>query len=321
MQKIAFRAMNCQMMAAVDGEGQRIARRLEQVPGWFAAWESRLSRFLPDSELSRINQHAGGEIQVSSLMEDVLKAASRAARESDGLVTPTLLCVLELNGYDRSFEAIQAASETQVVNGQPLRLENEAPTTDCSIAEPVSEPGFQIGAHTRILKRTPGVRLDLGGIVKGWAADRAAQRLRKLGPALVDAGGDIAVSGPKTDGNAWPVGVIDPFQPGKHIDLLLLERGGVATSGRDRRRWIKDKLWQHHIIDPRDNQPAQTDVLTATVVAPNARTAEMAAKVALILGSWRAIQWLDQRPALAGLLVLEDGEILHSRRWMNYIWR
>jgi len=76
------------MMAAVDGQGPRIARRLEQVPGWFSAWERRLSRFLPDSELSCINQQAGQEIRISALDGDVLRAALRAARESDGLVSP-----------------------------------------------------------------------------------------------------------------------------------------------------------------------------------------------------------------------------------------
>jgi thiamine biosynthesis lipoprotein len=172
-----------------------------------------------------------------------------------------------------------------------------------------------------MLRLSPGTRLDLSGIAKGWAADQAARRLALLGPSLVDAGGDIAVCGPRLSGEPWPVAIPDPFNPTENIDLLLLEQGGVATSGRDRRRWLKDGWWRHHIIDPRTGLPAQTEVLTATVLAPNAQTAEMAAKTALILGSWQGIAWLDARPELAGLLVLEDGERVHSRQWMNYIWR
>jgi hypothetical protein len=76
---------------------------------------------------------------------------------------------------------------------------------------------------------------------------------------------------------------------------------------------------QHHIIDPRTGQPAQTDVLSATVVGPDGPSAEMAAKVALIRGSRAGLSWLDARPTLAGLLVLDDGRILRSRRMDAYL--
>lgn len=137
------------------------------------------------------------------------------------------------------------------------------------------------------------MRLDLGGIAKGWAADIAAQRLAKAGPALIDAGGDIAVSGPMADGSPWPIAIANPFAPEDSLGLLLLVRGAVATSGRDYRRWTRGGVEQHHIIDPRTGQPAQTDVLSATIVAPDGPAAEMAAKVALILGSQAGLAWLD----------------------------
>ena len=310
MQQIAFRAMHCEMMAAVDRDTPQVARRLEQVPDWFEVWEQRLSRFRPDSELSWVNQNAGQDVQVSAVMQDVLRAAKRAARESDGLVTPTVLVALEEAGYDRSFEKMKHESA-------PLEIEG---SNGCSNT-PSSNGFFQLKVHARKVHLASGTKLDVGGIAKGWAADRAVQRLGKLGPALVDAGGDIAVSAPLADGDGWPIGVTDPFDEEKQIDLLRLDHGGVATSGRDYRRWQRNRTLQHHIIDPRTNLPAQTDILTATVVAPSAQTAEMAAKVVLISGSVEGIAWLDQRPELAGLVVLEDGERIHSRRWMNYVWR
>jgi thiamine biosynthesis lipoprotein len=162
------------------------------------------------------------------------------------------------------------------------------------------------------------VRLDFGGIAKGWAADQAVRRLAVHGPALVNAGGDIAVSGPRQSGDGWLIGIDAPLglelPADTQLELIALRTGGVATSGRDYRRWQQNGAWQHHIIDPRSGVPADTDVLAATVIAPTAGDAEVAAKVVLLLGSSAGLDWLDARPALAALLVLETGEVLHSRR-------
>jgi thiamine biosynthesis lipoprotein len=297
------------MKAAIDRDGPRVAQRLGQVPKWFAVWEQRLSRFRPESELSLINMSAGQDVRISPVMQEVLQSAFRAARVSDGMVTPAVLSALEAAGYDRSFDELHGEPPGEVVS------ENCAPSIVPEL------PTVEFKNHARTLRLVPGARLDLGGIAKGWAADRAAHRLRRLGPALVNAGGDIAVTAPMADGEPWPIGVTDPFEPENDTDILMLYGGGVATSGRDYRRWMKDKLWQHHIIDPRSGLPAQTDVLTATVVAPSAQDAEVAAKVVFIAGGYQGIEWLNQRPGYAGLVVLENGEKIQSHRWMDYVWR
>ena len=173
--------------------------------------------------------------------------------------------------------------------------------------------------RTHAVTLPAGVRLDLGGVAKGWAADRAARLLAAAGPALVDAGGDVAISGPMADGSPWPIAITNPFAPEDSLGLLLLDRGAVATSGRDYRRWRRGGVEQHHIIDPRTGRPAQTDVLAATVVAPDGPSAEVAAKCALILGSDAGLAWLHARPTLAGLLVLDDGRVLYSRRINTYL--
>jgi thiamine biosynthesis lipoprotein len=103
--------------------------------------------------------------------------------------------------------------------------------------------------------------------------------------------------------------VADPLAPEADVAQLWLEQGGVATSGRDYRRWRRGGVWQHHLLDPRTGRPAQTDVLSATVLGPSAAEAEVAAKVALILGSRAGLAWLAARPALTGVLVLADGQV------------
>ncbi len=304
MRSLEFHAMGSRMLAAVDTAAA--AEHLDRVPEWFRTWEACLTRFQADSELSALNQAAGESFAVSDVLWDALQAALQAARFSSGLVIPTLAPWLEAAGYDRSFEAVlDLRTSSATVLASPL----------CARTE------ILLDAKRHCVTLAEGCRLDLGGTAKGWAADRAMHRLRSLGPCLVDAGGDIAVHGQRLDGRGWPVGIGDPFRPGESIDLLCLTHGGVATSGRDYHRWQHEGTWQHHILDPHTGLPASTDVLTATVVARNAVEAEAAAKVAIILGSEVALDWLDDRPSLAGLLVLEDGSVRRSRRLSRFLWR
>ena len=165
----------------------------------------------------------------------------------------------------------------------------------------------------------PSIRLDFGGIAKGWAAHQAAERLKANGPALMNAGGDIAVSGPRHDNGPWLVGISNPFEPDKDLVTLHLHGGGVATSGKDRRRWMQGTALNHHIIDPRTGQPAMTDILTATVIAPTAMEAEAAAKAVFLLGSGAGLDWLEADTDLAGVLVLDNGQVIANRRAEDYL--
>ncbi|TAH48294.1 MAG: FAD:protein FMN transferase, partial [Chloroflexota bacterium] len=97
-----------------------------------------------------------------------------------------------------------------------------------------------------------------------------------------------------------------------------IARGAVATSGRDFRKWTRDGKAAHHLIDPRSGLPAVTDVLTATVIAPTIFQAEVAAKVALLLGSVNGLAWLEARE-LAARLILDDGNILTSARMEEFL--
>jgi thiamine biosynthesis lipoprotein len=143
-----------------------------------------------------------------------------------------------------------------------------------------------------------GVRLDLGGIGKGYAVDRALGLLAAAGPCLVSAGGDLAVSGTPA-GGVWPVGVAVP--DGRVT--VGLESGAVATSGRDRRRWRRGGEERHHLVDPRTGRPAEGDLLRVTVLAPTAVEAEVLAK-ALFLGAEPA--------GASAVLVRADGTVVFT---------
>jgi FAD:protein FMN transferase len=305
MQRMEFRAMGSRILALVDRDDRPVRGTLDLVPDWFEEWEAAFSRFRPESELSRLNRSARRELEVSPAMGAVLREAVGAARETDGLADPLLLDALEAAGYDRSFDPANPPAGTS----RPARID----------AKP-DWRAIQIDRSGMKIELPDGGKLDLGGIAKGWAADTAAARLTRAGPALVDAGGDISTPGPMADGSPWPVGVANPFSYGDVLCTIALWDGGVATSGRDFRRWISGGRPLHHIIDPRTGRPAETDVLTATVIASNACHAEAAAKAALILGSECGIDWLDRHPDLAGMLVLENKRIVYSRRFSDYVW-
>jgi thiamine biosynthesis lipoprotein len=297
------------MLAILDAPAPRARPKLAGVPGWFESWEQSLSRFRESSELSQLNRSPGAPVPVSQTLWSVLQLALRAEEQSGGLVTPAVLDALERAGYDRGFDTLELETLEERANGRPLA--EAAPAIDLRQLE--TEPA------SRSVRLPPGLRLDFGGVAKGWAAQQAMQRLSPYGPALVDAGGDIAISGLQADGSPWSIGVADPLEPEADLATLNVGRCGVATSGTDYRRWKKDGAWQHHIIDPRTGLPATSDVLSATVVAPNVVDAEVAAKTALILGSQDGLQWLEAHPAYAGILALGDGQRLFSSRIGAYL--
>jgi len=294
--------MGCGILGLVDCDSPQDS--LASLPAQFEEWEQALSRFRGDSELCQLNQQAGTSVVVSQVLWDVFQAALEANQLTAGLVNPLILDALLYAGYEQSFDRLESIN-TDVY-----------PELDVSVP---SLNDITTDATRRSIALAKGTRLDFGGIGKGWAAERAVQALKVAGPALVSAGGDIAVSGLRVNGEAWTVDVEDPFHPGGFLETLYIEHGGVATSGKDYRHWTKAGVEQHHIIDPRTGLPAETDILTATVVAPSAMTAEAMAKAVLISGSGAGLAWLESDDSLAGLLVLENGQLLYSKGLEQYL--
>ena len=132
-----------------------------------------------------------------------------------------------------------------------------------------------------MIRRPPGLELDLGGSVKGWAADFVVARLARHGRCAVDCGGDLRVAA--GSGAPWEVRVRHPLT-GAIAHTLRVRAGGVATSGIDARLWERPEGdFAHHLIDPATGSPAWTGLVAATALAPTALEAEALAKAALAL--------------------------------------
>ena len=225
--------------------------RLIEAEFWVRRLGARLTRFSADSELSRLNRGAGGWVPISSEMEAILRAAFRAHEMSAGLVNVAVLPSMLAVGYTRPFTEGPGVATLDAL--RPLLALPDV---------------LQLrGGEARV---EVGCGVDLGGIAKGWMADRLSEI---LGPnVVVNLGGDLFARGSGSRGGGWPIGLGG--------STLLLRDQGAATSSVRRRRWGD----MHHLIDPRTGSPAITGLEEVSVVAASGFEAEVIAKTALLLG-------------------------------------
>ena len=291
-----FRVMNTNALVIVCARdaGAATRKRIEDAEAYAHATEQRFSRFMPDSELCRMNAAAGTWIEVSPEMAEVLELAYGLHAQTDGLFDPAILADLERAGYDRSFETLPEQRDPAP----------RGPRRTVRFGDIELERGR--------VRLPTGVRVDLGGIVKGWTADRLAALLADVGPTLVELGGDVAVTEAPSDGDGWEVGVRSPGSE-RIIGVVHVASGGVATSGIDARRWRSGADWAHHIIDPRTGEPSRSALVQVTAFAADATFAEVWAKAALIGGADESAKMLDRHPELRLVLWRDGGEPVASR--------
>jgi thiamine biosynthesis lipoprotein len=250
-----------------------------------AAIDVACSRFRTDSDLTRVNAHAGRPQRVGPVLIEALEVAIRAAELTGGDVDPTVGRALELAGYDRDWRLLEPAPGP----------EPGAPRSQAIVARLHS--GWRTVTVDRVssIVRIPrGVRLDLGASAKAWAADRAARAAAKASGAgvLVSIGGDIATCGP-APATGWRIRVTDDHRsdcsaPGQTISI---RSGGLATSSMAVRRWAHAGRAMHHIIDPATGAPVRETWRTVSVAAGDCTDANIATTAALVRGS-AAPAWL-----------------------------
>jgi FAD:protein FMN transferase len=231
------------------------AGELERVQALFEERDDTFSRFRPDSELNRVNA-AGGGMLVSPQFARMVEVALWARETTGGLVDPTLGRPLEAAGYDRDFSELDADNE-------PLRTARAG----------------SVSLFGRVLVIGRGTKLDLNGVVKASAVDDALRLLS--GAGFVSAGGDLATRDE-----------VDVSLPGG--GAVRLVSGGLATSGRTKRRWRRAGEEQHHLIDPATARPSASPWEEVTVCGATCLAADVAAKAAFLLGH-DGPDWLDER--------------------------
>jgi thiamine biosynthesis lipoprotein len=273
--------------------------------------DATYSRFREDSELIRVNANAGRTVQISPLLATAIDAALRAARLTDGTVDPTIGRAIRVAGYDDDFSRIALEATHPSLPGEPgkkVRLRAER------------VPGWQairLDRGSRTVWLPQGVELDLGSTGKALAADlsaTAAMAAAGEGGVLVSLGGDIGTAGDSPSGG-WRILVAEDsrVKPSGDGDVICVTAGGVATSSTTVRRWSRDGVILHHIIDPQTGLPASGPFRTVTVVAGTCLDANIASTAAIVRGE-AAIDWLTGC-RLPARLVENDGTIHYIGPW------
>ena len=283
-----FRAMgsDCHLIIVGGPEGL-----IDEAAAALADLEARWSRFLPLSEISRLNRHAGRALTVHAHTLALVELAVEGWKQTRGLFDPTVLGDLERAGYDRSLELIA-----------------EPATVQSALARGCGDIVIDRVAQTVTIPA--GVGFDPGGLGKGLAADLVADHLVERGAAgaCVNVGGDLRVTGRAPGGASWTVAVKHPATTSETIATLALFDGAVATTSRTQRVWRGVDGPAHHLIDPATGRPANTGLAAVTVVAARAHEAEILAKAAFLAGPDRALDLVTATDAHA-LLVTDAGRI------------
>ncbi len=273
--------------------------------------EARWTRFRDSSEIARLNAAAGRPVVVSLDTFRVVERAIQGWRMTGGRYDPTVHDAVVAAGYDRSFDEMDETRMDEMAAAPWERDGRDAARATRGAAVP-PVPGC---GEIALLSALPGVlapdgvRIDLGGVAKGFAADLVTTELLASGAdgACVNIGGDLRAEGRAPTEDGWIVAVEDPGDPERELCRVAISAGAVATSTSAKRRWKTPAGEAHHLIDPATGRPAATDARSVTVVAGEAWLAEVLAKAAFVAGVDEGLRLLELA-GVAGLAVSLDGE-------------
>jgi len=284
-----FHAMNTKILLMAEGFQAETA--IKAATKFIKVSEQRLTRFKKTSELSALNRSAGDWFTASPEMFEVLTDALECHKATEGLFDPSILPDLQAAGYTRSFEHA------------PWQIPNQKPVSSLrSSTAPFS--AIQLDPVHYQVQLPSGMQIDLGGIAKGWIAEKSAQLMARFSTACaVNAGGDMFLIGQPYGQTAWEIGLEDPSNPTQDLMILYVDEGAVASSSVVKRSWFQGGVKRHHLIDPRNGEPADTPWLSVTVFASRAVIAETLAKTLLIAGPKGAQSLLDNNPGISFLAV------------------
>jgi thiamine biosynthesis lipoprotein len=279
----------------VDDRGQERAERVSRaVEAEACRIERKFSRYRETSVISEINRNAGRTpVAVDEETEMLVREALDLARLTDGRFDPTVGVLRR--AWD--FKAGRVPSSEEIAALLPL----------------VDANAVSVRSGTVFL-RNAGMELDLGGVGKEYAVDRAARLLKDEGirSAIVNFAGDVRTVGSRGDGQPWKVGVIDPRDRARcRFAVRTLADAGIATSGDYERGFVKDGVHYHHILDARTGWPAR-GVSSVTVVAGSAFRAGRFATAAFLLGAEAGLALLEGAPGVEGTLITEAGSMLST---------
>ena len=263
-----------------------------QIDSLFADFDGSLSMFNDTSIISRMNRN-DTSVVANPYFRHVFEKAAYVSGHTDGAFDITVAPLVNLWGF--GFR----------------NSDNVTPQAVDSILHFVGYQTVWLDDEGRLHKQDPRTILDASSIAKGYMSDVVADYLTAQGVSnyMVEIGGEIALRGCNSKGNAWTVGISRPVSDSLQQDhgfqeYLQLTSGGLATSGNYRNFYEKGGKRYAHTIDPHTGYPIQKDVLSATVIAPDCMTADAFATAFMVLGKEKALEVMAREPDIEGYLII-----------------
>jgi thiamine biosynthesis lipoprotein len=254
-----------------------------------------MSTYKPTSQVSLVNARAAQEpVRVDADLFGLLQTALDYSRVTEGAFDITYASVGYLYDYRRHIKP-----------------------SDAAIAAALPAVDYRhvlLDPQTRSVRFSqPGVRIDLGGIAKGWAVDRGIELLRTAGVerAFVTAGGDTRIIGDRF-GQPWMVGIRDPRAEDKVVVRIPLVDAALSTSGDYERFFEADGVRYHHILSPATGRPASA-VRSVTIIGPSATRTDGLSKTIFVLGIERGMQVLDRAGDVDAIAIDKEGKVYYSK--------
>ena len=258
--------------------------------------DDSMSTYKPTSEVSQVNAKAAdGPMRISKELFDLLTTAKEYSVITDGAFDITYASV----GYMYDFRKHIHPDEAQIGKALPA----------VNFRHVLLDPKNQTVQFSQ-----KGVRIDLGGIAKGYSVDRGIEVLKSLGftRAYVSAGGDSRIIGDRF-GKPWMVGIRDPRKgEGQVITRIPLVDAAISTSGDYERYFEENGVRYHHIIDPHTGHSA-SKVRSATVIGPYATRTDGLSKTAFVLGPDKALEIYNRLDDIDAIIVKLDGTVVYSK--------
>ena len=262
--------------------------------------DALMSTYKEDSEISILNRE--GKAQVSEETLEVIEDAIKFSNLTDGAFDITCRPLINL--------------------WKKAKKEEKVPTEE-EIEEAISLVGYQRiileGNQIRLEKK--GMQIDLGGIAKGYAVDKAIEALKKnnIKRALVNAGGDLYALGTDRQGEKWQIGVQDPREEDKIIDIIKVKDRAVATSGDYRRYFTLEGKRFSHIVNPKTGLTVQDVPMSVTIVGPGATTTDALSTGVFVLGPEEGMKLIESLPEVEGMIISEGMKKLTSQGWEKFL--
>ena len=301
-------SMNTMIRISVTGEGKEPEKVLDESFLLLDSLNDQLSLFQKDSAVARINDAAGAEPEaVSPDVFAVIEDARSICALTDGVFNPLVGPLTKLWKINR-----QMPSDAEIADADArMRFRLPDPASVDELLPLTQVENLEMLSPDRVRLRRKGCMLDLGGIAKGYASLRLANLFRARGvrSALIDLGGNVYAVGSQPDGAPWNIGIRNPKDTkGAPIAVLSVTDAAVVTSGTYERFKIIDGVRYSHFFDPSTGYPVRNAMLSATLVTPDGTLADALATAFMVMGADQAFKFLEDRPELGAILILEEDE-------------